>query len=157
LEATNFIEVIYQRPTKSAGSLVRIQEAQILKEFPGLRRSYELIQTSLAILGLVDQVGQEGDRHGEELFNLLGHCLQFLAERDVSSLSLFRLHFLLRFLFQQGVLNLEGWMRPFLQVHLREHHQLPPEISRENEGWILDQLVNVEALVQNYRETGAAV
>ncbi len=157
LEPTNFIEVVYQGPVKASGALVRIKEAQILKEFQGLRRSYDLIQTSLSFLGLVDQVGQEGDRHGEELFNLLGHGLQYLAQQDAPSLSLFRLHFLLKFLFQQGVLKLDNWMHPFLHTPLREHHQLSVELNAICEAWILDRLTDIEGIVQSYRETGTSL
>lgn len=156
LEATNFIEVVYQRPPKTPGALIRIQEAQIIKEFQGLRRNYDLIQVSLSFLGLIDHVGQEGYTHGEELFNLLGHTLQYLSDQDPKSLSLFRLHFLLKFLFQQGVLHLDPWMRPFLHVPLREHHQLPGELQAMDEPWILDRLADIERIVQGYRETGAS-
>lgn len=173
LEPTNFIEVIYQSSGKNSGSLRRLQEAQIIKEFPGLRRSYEVIQTSLSFLALIDHVGQEGDMHGEELFNLLGHALQFLSQQEVAMLSLFRLHFLLKFLFQQGVLNVDAWMHPYLQTPLRDHLQLEKSLglgavegalqaSRSqvsavvSETWVLDRLLEVERIVQTYRETGAA-
>ncbi|MEY4616312.1 MAG: repair protein RecO [Pseudomonadota bacterium] len=154
LEPTNYIEVVYQPNSKVSGSLRRLQEAQVLKDFPGLRRTYEVIQTSLSFLSLIDQVGQEGDIHGEELFNLLGHALQFLSQNEVKSLSLFRLHFLLKFLNQQGVLNLEDWMPPFLQAPLRDHQRLQKHFDSSSETWILDQLINVENLVQAYRTSG---
>jgi DNA repair protein RecO (recombination protein O) len=155
-DPTNFIEVIYQKPAKSTGALVRLQEAQIIKEFQGLRRSYEVIQSSLSFLSLIDQIGQEGDQHGEELFNLLGHGLQYLSQKEVASLPLFRLHFLLKFLFQQGVLNLESWMHPFLQCPLREHEVLATEFSAWSNNELLDRLISVERSVQTYRETGAS-
>lgn len=157
LEPTNFIEVIYQPKGKNpSGSLIRIQEAQVIKEFPGLRRSYEVIQASLSFLGLIDQIGQEGDLHGEDLFNLLGHALQVLSLEEVPSLVFFRLHFLLKFLYQQGVLNLEEWMVPFLQTALRDHRVLIKQGPSLGESEVLDRLVEIEQIVQRYRETGAA-
>lgn len=157
LEPTNFIEVIYQSGGKNSGSLKRLQEAQILKEFSGLRRNYDVIQASLSFLSLIDHVGQEGDLHGEELFNLLGHALQFLSQNDVRSLALFRLHFLLKFLYQQGILNVDGWMPPFLQTPLRGHLDLQANFDSAQESWILDRLTEIEHLVQTYRQTGDGV
>lgn len=156
LEPTNFIEVIYQSTNKASPSLRRISEAQVIKEFSGLRRSYDVIQVSLSLLALIDQVGQEGEIHGAELFNLLGHALQCLSQIDLVSLARFRLHFLLKFLFQQGVLSIEPWMHPFLQKPIREHEALVLEIATIDESWILDRLMEIERLVQSYRETGAA-
>jgi DNA repair protein RecO (recombination protein O) len=138
------------------GGLRRLLEAQIIREFPGLRLDYDVIQTSLSFLSLIDHVGQEGDSHGEELFNLLGHALQTLSSQSLPSLSQFRLHFLLKFLFQQGVLNLEGWMHPFLQAPLREHSVLNEILRLQGESWVLDRLMEVERSVQSYRETGAS-
>jgi DNA repair protein RecO (recombination protein O) len=157
LEPTNFIEVVYQGPSKSATALLRLQEAQILREFAGLRRSYEVIQASLSFLSLIDQVGQEGDAHGENLFNLLGHGLQYLSQKEVKSLTLFRLHFLVKFLFQQGVLNVEEWMHEFLRISIRDHDQLAFKVTVEDEHWVLDRLVDIDQSVQNYRETGASL
>lgn len=160
LEPCNFIEVIYQGSLKSnvsSAPLRRLKEAQVIKEFLGIRRSYELIQLSLSLLALIDQVGQEGDVHGEGLFNLLGHSLQYLSQADDGvSKTLFRLHFLLKFLFQQGVLNCEPWMSPFLKTSLRDHNELIILYLQEEESWILDRLVMIENLVQIYRETGTS-
>lgn len=152
-EPTNFIEVIYQNSPKTNQSLRRLQEAQIIKEFDGLRRNYETIQLSLSFLSLVDHVAQEGATHGEDLFNLLGHSLQYLAQHNPESLVLFRLHFLLKFLFQQGVLSLESWMYPFLQAPLREHDKLTFLLVQQGDSWVLDRLMGVEQWIQNYRET----
>jgi len=129
LEVTNYIEVVYQESNKSA--LPRLIEAQILKEFQGLRRSYDFIQIGLTLLELVDRVSADGIQHGEDLFNLLGHGLQCLTQINESSLILFRLQFLLKFLFQQGVLEKEPWMDLFLRVQLRDHSTLVKTLEQE--------------------------
>lgn len=168
LEPTNFIEVVYQSSSKSSlrGSasssgdgapLQRLQEAHIIKEFSGLRRNYEILQTSLSILSLVDRLAREGETHSTELFNVLGFALQTLSRLEESSLLTFRLHFLLRLLFQQGILAREAWMEPFLMTSLHEHYKLKaefPGFSSLDSDFIMDQLPRMERLMQNYVETG---
>lgn len=148
----------------SSVSMPRLQEAQIIKEFQGLRRSYELIQVGLSLLELVDRVSHDGIEHGEELFNLLGHGLQCLTQIEESSLISFRLQFLLKFLFQQGVLEREPWMDLFLRVPLRDHKALGQELERlvEEDGnrdqsdLLLDRLVFIERKIKTYLETGSS-
>ncbi|MCX7978278.1 MAG: DNA repair protein RecO, partial [Bdellovibrionaceae bacterium] len=70
----------------------------------------------------VSRVGQEGDRASPELFNLLGHLLKNLASGG--DIGILRLQFYLKFLYQQGVLQLEPWMSAFLQLPFSEHQTL---------------------------------
>lgn len=144
----------------SSSSMPRLQEAQIIKEFQGLRRSYELIQVGLSLLELVDRVSQDGIQHGEELFNLLGHGLQCLTQIEESSLISFRLQFLLKFLFQQGVLEQESWMDLFLRTPLRDHGLVVQELLRSHQdgscgSLMIDRLAFIERQVKAYKETGA--
>jgi len=176
LEPTNYIEVVYRPlPTSSPVShssvsasatthsspLPRLLEAQILKEFPGLRRSYDLIQAGLQLVELVDRVSHDGLPHGTDLFNLLGHGLQCLDQINENTLVLFRLQFLLKFLFQQGVLDQQDWMKSFLQTPLKDHGalahaiQTEAQVSTELPHFLLDQLAFVETQIKTYRETGS--
>lgn len=146
----------------SSYSMPRLQEAQMIKEFQGLRRSYELIQVGLSLLELVDRVSQDGIQHGEELFNLLGHGLQCLTQLEESSLISFRLQFLLKFLFQQGVLEQESWMDLFLRTPLRDHSLMVQELHRSqnygtntSDSLMIDRLAFIERQVKAYKETGA--
>ncbi len=162
LEPTNFIEVVFQRPVKKTSSsnsgtqLNRICEAQMIKEFPGLRQNYDLIQTALSMVGLMDRLAREGEIQSSELFNLLGHALQTLSQQsDAGVLITFRLHFLLRLLFQQGVLNQEEWMTPFLRNSLQGHQKLLVEIPELCSEFYLDRLSEIENVVQSYIENAA--
>lgn len=149
-EPSHYIEVVLQKKGSSS-NLVRLQEAQIIKDFAGLRRDYEVLQVALSLLSLVDKVGQEGDIHGQDLFNLLGNALQTLSEINVASLPFFRLHFLLKFLSQQGVLPFEEWMQPFLSCPLRSHQLLEKSPLANDEVTFLEALRNVENLVNEYQ------
>ncbi len=158
LEPTHFIEVIYQWGSKAA--LPRLLEAQVLKEFQGLRRSYDLIQMGLYLLELVDRVSHDGLQHGEDLFNLLGHGLHALSQLEESTLSLFRLQFLLKFLFQQGVLHQEAWMDLFLRTPLKDHATLAQVVAKEeveSSTFFLDRLSLIEKQIKAYKETGASL
>ncbi len=162
LEPLNFIEVQIQKTGKSNSSLLRLQEAQVIKEFVGLRRSYEVIQLSLSFLSLIDHLGQEGDIQGQELFNLLGHTLQYLSQNDIVSLPNFRLHFITKVLFQQGVLQLEDWMTPYLQTPMASHnllidkncHHLTSNHTEHENREIINRLILIEQKARTYLETG---
>lgn len=60
--------------------------------------------------------------HSDFLFNLIGHTLR--AAGTTKNIPLLKLHFCLKFLFQQGVVSIEEWMSPFLKINISDHEKL---------------------------------
>lgn len=115
LEPCHHIEIQYQKSNRVDG-LGILSEAHVIEDFQGLRTDYDRIELALWILDAVGKVSQEGDTQSAALFNLLGHGLKNLA--SVPDIKKFQVHFSLRFLHQQGVLDLEPWMKPWLAIPL---------------------------------------
>ncbi len=142
LEPSHFVTFLYKSAAE-VGQLNVLQEASLINDFAGIRRDYDHLELALHILECVSKVSQEGDENSEFLFNLLGHTLKALeVAEDVWVL---KMHFYLKFLLQQGVVQAEPWMNPFLGTSLSESHQL---VSQRK---IVDEkLSNIEALVRHY-------
>lgn len=117
LEPSHFVQFTYKVPRAATeGGLNILTEATLLNDFKGIRRDYDHLEVALHVLDCITRVSQEGDRNSEGLFNLLGNTLKALeTTRD---LNLLKLLFYLKFLSQQGVLTIEGWMEPFLGVNI---------------------------------------
>ena len=122
LEPTHFIEVQIKEPARGSDRLAILQEAQLLDPFVGLRRDYDRLETALFAVETISRVAQAGEDADSSLFNLCGHALRTLIE--VEDLPLFRLHFIIRFLNDQGVLERESWMGLFLQKSISQHRDL---------------------------------
>ncbi|MEN0057360.1 MAG: DNA repair protein RecO [Bdellovibrio sp.] len=144
LEPSHFVNLVYKEAT-AAGQLSVLQEATLIHDFPGIRTDYDRLELALHILECVSKVSQEGDQNSEFLFNLLGHSLKALEL--TSDPLVLKMHFYLKFLLQQGVVEAEPWMAPFLRAPLAQSQQL---ISYRQ---IVDEeLRNVEAMVRHYLE-----
>jgi DNA repair protein RecO (recombination protein O) len=116
LQPTHFIEIQFK--PASGERLGTLQEALLVEDFAGLRTDYDRMELGLFCLNAISRVSQEGDAHAEGLFNLLGHALRGLER--CQNLQLFKLSFCLKVLFQQGVLEAEPWMTPFLKNSLSQ-------------------------------------
>jgi DNA repair protein RecO (recombination protein O) len=94
-------------------------------------------------------VSLEGDPNSEFLFNLTGHSLRAVA--TATHLKELRLHFCLKFLYQQGVISIENWMTPFLKANMNESAKLAehPEIQKLAEHYT----DSFETLVNQYIKT----
>ncbi len=117
LEATHIVDLITSESQKDK-NLATLQEARLIESFEGLRTSYDKLDLSLRILADVNKVGQEGDVHSADLFNLLGHT--FKALETSQHPLLVEVAFNLKFLHQQGILDFREWMRVYLQAPIRD-------------------------------------
>ena len=144
LEPSHFVTFTYKEAAEE-GQLNVLQEATLINDFAGIRKDYDRLELALHVLECVSKVSQEGDKNSEFLFNLLGHALKALEiAEDVLVL---KMQFYLKFLLQQGVVNAEPWMAPFLRVNLSEVNTLLPQRQIVDE-----ELMNVEQMVRHYLE-----
>lgn len=142
LEPTHFVSFTFKKASEQ-GKLHVLQEAQLLNDFPSLRIDYDRLELALHFLECVSKVSQEGDTSSEFLFNLLGNALKAL---EISSdILVTKMHFYLKFLFQQGVIQSEPWMGPFLKFSLLQEQEVL--MSRQN---VDEELYNVEQMVKHY-------
>ena len=141
LEPTHFVSFTYK--PGSEGGLNVLQEATLINEFPGIRKDYDHLDLALHVLECVSKVGQEGDKNSDFLFNLLGNTLKAIEVSEDHLVT--KMHFYLKFLLQQGVINAEPWMAPFLKATLAESNKLKAYRSVVDE-----ELYNVEQMVKHY-------
>ncbi len=113
--------------SRNEGGLCSLKEAQLVKDFNLIRRSYDTLEFALHIVECAERVSQEGDSGSHYLYNLLGHTLKALEES--SQLDLLKIQFYLKFFLQQGVLTSEPWMTVFLRRPISEHKLLCEEVS----------------------------
>jgi len=128
LEPTHYVELGYQE--SSSGSLSTLTDAQLLDGFEGLRKSYDKVELALFVMETLGQASQEGDELSDGLFNLAGNSLRALEKAE--NLGNFRLHFILKILSQQGVLEIEEWMEPYLKISIAAHGSLNLDPSKQN-------------------------
>lgn len=142
LEPSHFVLLSYSESSKSGGLNV-LQEATIINDFKKIRRTYDHLEFALQVLDCVAKVSQEGDVNSEFLFNLLGHALQSIEICD--DLLVLKVQFYLKFLLQQGVIQPENWMGPFLKATMSEVNTL------STYRLVVDQeLHNIEQIVKHY-------
>lgn len=144
LEPTHFVSFTYKQSSEE-GKMHVLQEATLVNDFVGLRTDYDRLELALHILECVSKVSQEGDKNSEFLFNLLGHTLRALE--NAQDPLVVKMHFYLKFLLQQGVVDAEPWMAPFLKTNLADSNQL---VSYRQV--VDDELYNVEQMVRHYIE-----
>lgn len=131
------------------GKLRILHEAILLDDFKSIRTDYDKLNFALFILNCVNSVSQEGDMNSDFLFNLLGHSLR--AVGSASNLLLLKLHFCLKFLYQQGVISIEEWMIPFLKLNIADFDKLA-KTDRINQS-VEIYLDSIESLVLQYIKT----
>lgn len=142
LEPTHFVLLTFKK-AKEIGQLNVLQEASLINDFKGLKQSYDHLELALHVLECVHRVSQEGDVNSEFLFNLAGHTLKAIElSKDLHTL---KLHFYLKFLMQQGVVQPEPWMHLFLRTPLAQSHEI------ENAGQlVLEHLHVLEVMIRHY-------
>lgn len=121
LEPTHYVLLTYKEK-KSDNQLNVLNEATLIDDFKDIRADYDKLEFGLFMLNCAYHVSQEGELHSQFLFNLVGHSLRQLGK--VTRLRTFKLHFCLKFLFQQGVISVEEWMAPFLKINMADTEQL---------------------------------
>lgn len=142
LEPTHFVQFTY-KVANEGGQLNTLNEATLINDFAAIRRTYDHLEFALHALECVGQVSQEGDKNSEFLFNLLGHTLKALE--TATDPGVLKMHFYLKFLFQQGVIETEPWMAPFLRTNLADTNKLIDQKDR-----VFQEYSHVEAMVQHY-------
>jgi DNA repair protein RecO (recombination protein O) len=140
----HYIEVGLARPPKNYEQLLVVQEARLLKDFEGIKKNYDCLQIGFQILEMVYKVIQVGDAHGEALYQLLGNALTALDVCETANLEMLRVSFTLKFLMQQGVLQAEAWMQPFLSTPIRE------SIQNLNFIDLKDKVKTLDLVLQQY-------
>jgi DNA repair protein RecO (recombination protein O) len=119
LEPTHHVKLTYS--TSPQSDMHTLKEAQLLQGFEQIRTDYDKLDFALAALNFVSQVSMEGDSNSSTMYNLLGHLLKKIETvKSPDDLVLLKVQFYLKFLLQQGVLDVEDWMRPFLKLNLQD-------------------------------------
>ncbi len=147
LEPTHHVKLVYT--TSSRSDMHSLKEAQLLNGFEPIRKDYDKLELALMSLNCVSHVSLEGDSHSASLYNLMGHLLKRLESlEDPEDLILLKVQFLLKFLLQQGVLDVEEWMRPFLKLNLNDPDS--GEQLRSQKAVATEKSVPLEKLVLHY-------
>lgn len=144
LEPLHHVKLTYSNSQKS--ELHTIKEAQLLQGFDNLRTDYDKLTFGLFALECVAKVSLEGDSSSSSLYNLIGHLLRQLE--STNHLSILKTQFYLKFLLQQGVLEVEDWMTPYLRVNLTESDSLADTQKQADY-----QSNQIEKAVRNYIKT----
>lgn len=147
LEPTHFVEIRYKKPL-SQDKIAVLEEAHLLNGFEKLRLDYDKVELALSVIESLSKVSQEGDTHSEGLFNLGGHSLRSLE--NAQDLKTFKLHFYLKILFQQGVLEPEDWMTPYLGTSMAEHEKIEGLVDPQKDL----HLIWAENQLREYLATG---
>ncbi|MEK6627365.1 MAG: DNA repair protein RecO [Bdellovibrionota bacterium] len=148
LEPLHFVNFTYKENSSST-QLKSLKEASLIDDFKDIRTSYDKLELALFVLNCVSHVSLEGDQHSEFLFNLTGHTLRAVAKTE--SLDILRLHFCLKFLYQQGVISIEPWMAVFLKNNIMDSALLTEDSKvQDSTRHYLD---SIELLVTEYIKT----
>jgi DNA repair protein RecO (recombination protein O) len=122
LQPLNYVQGQYQI-SRTVGKLSTLTEAQLVYGFEGLRKDYDRLRLGLSILESGRSLAQEGDVGAQSLFDLIGNSLKAL--KSAQDVQIFYLHFLVKILWQQGVLEFEEWMKEFLENSILKSVQSP--------------------------------
>jgi DNA repair protein RecO (recombination protein O) len=148
LEPLHFVNLSY-KDNQDSERMKTLHEATLIDDFRDIRTSYEKLELALFILNCVSHVSLEGDQNSEFLFNLTGHSLRAVAKAP--NLNVLKLHFCLKFLYQQGVISIDPWMGIFLKLNISDS----PLLSDDNEAnrAAENYLESIESLVHQYIKT----
>ena len=107
------------------GNLITLVEANLVNDFAKIRESYKSLQTLFAMIKVVlsSETGQE------ELFNHFGNALRILP--TVRDQTRFFTHFVVRYLYIEGVLPSENDFLEFVQTPLAHHEKLTPVTEQQ--------------------------
>ncbi len=148
LEPSHYVTLTYKDNFED-GKLRILHEAILINDFKAIRSDYDKLNFALFALSCANGVSQEGDVHSDFLFNLLGHTLRTIGLAQ--NLAALKLHFCLKFLYQQGVISIESWMTPFLKLNIMEFEKT---LVIESLNELIEQyLDSIESLVLQYIKT----
>lgn len=148
LEPLHFVSFTYNE-SHDVSKMKKLKEATLLEDFKEIRTNYDKLELALFILNCVSHVSLEGDQHSEFLFNLTGHALRAVAKTE--DLKLLKLHFCLKFLYQQGVISIDPWMAVFLKTNMSDSESLAVD---KNVLLSVEKFTDsIESLVSQYIKT----
>ncbi|MGH1467679.1 MAG: DNA repair protein RecO [Bdellovibrionales bacterium] len=111
------------------GGLITLKEASLLNDFIKIRSNYSSMETLFSMIKVI----LSSETGHEELFNHFGGALKVLP--TVSSYRRFFTHFVVRYLYIEGVLPSQSEFLEFVQTPLSYHSQLSEvseaQINRE--------------------------
>jgi len=151
LEPTHFVTLTYKE-SKIEGGLNTLNEAALIDDFKLIRSDYDRLEIALFFLNCVYRVSLEGDDNSHFLFNLLGHALRSLGLTQ--NTQRFKMHFCLKFLFQQGVIAIDDWMAPFLKINISESDKID-EVG-DTQKHVIEYLDSIESQILHYLKTADA-
>lgn len=131
LEPTHYVQFTYKE-SKTDSGLNYLNEAHLIEDFKNIRCDFDQIEFALQVVNCAYHVAQEGDSDSHFLFNLVGHALRFLNTAKPEQLNTFKLHFYLKFLYQQGVISMEPWMANYLKTNLSDSASIHDQENVEN-------------------------
>ena len=149
LDPAQYIQITYTPPQKQTNSNFNgiLNEAEIIEPFSGLRTEYERISLGLYFVKLMEKISREGVVDDNKNFQLLGNALK-AAEIGEDKIKL-RTHFLIKFLYHQGVLRDHSPLGAFLNQPLIKSDDI--EISQSD----LNQLIlKIDQQAQNFMNGG---
>ena len=148
LEPLHYVNLTYREKYDSAQMKI-LSEATLIEGFKEIRTSYDKLELALFVLNCVSHVSLEGDQHSEFLFNLTGYSLRAVAKSE--NLDVLKLHFCLKFLYQQGVVSIEQWMSVFLKTNIIDSATLSNDVG---EQLLVENYLNsIELQVMQYIKT----
>lgn len=148
LEPMHFVSFSYKE-NSGTGAMKTLNEASLIEDFQAIRSDYDKLELALFVLNCVSHVSLEGDQNSEFLFNLTGHTLRAISKAE--KLNVLKLHFCVKFLYQQGVISIEPWMAVFLKMNISDSAILS---SDENVQLVTENyLDSIELLVTQYIRT----
>lgn len=148
LEPSHFVQFTYKQ-VLGEGKLNTLSEATLLNDFKKIRQDYDHLELALQVIECVARVSQEGDKSSDALFNLLGNTLK--AVESSQNVAVLKMHFYLKFLFQQGILTAEPWMAPFLRTNIGDTNTLVNDENLKKE--VSKNLHFIESVTQQYLKT----
>lgn len=151
LEPLHYVSLSY-RDHSDLNKMKTLSEATLIDDFKDIRENYDRLELALFILNCVSHVSLEGDANSDFLFNLTGHALRAVSQSE--DLKLLRLHFCLKFLYQQGVISIENWMKDFLKLNISDTKQLSQNAPAKK--YVDDYLDSIESMVLQYIKTADA-
>ena len=148
LEPLHYVNFTYKSSNKENG-LNQLTEAQLIDDFPKIKDGYDKLDLALYVVRCAAHVSQEEDINSAFLFNLVGHMLKQIAATAMDrQLKRLKLHFNLKFLFQQGVIDIDPWMSPFLKENISDSNRID-EIPGLTE--VLETYAeSIESLIEHY-------
>lgn len=148
LEPMHFVNFTYKE-NQSTAAMKTLNEASVIEDFQAIRADYDKLELALFVLNCVSHVSLEGDHNSEFLFNLTGHTLRAVCK--AANLNVLKLHFCVKFLYQQGVVSIEPWMSVFLKMNISDSSLLADD---ENVQLVTENyLDSIELLVKQYIKT----